>query len=229
MSLNDFHRYTAWHDHVNQQVYDAPPDPWALVSVDPQKIDEFNVVPVKWGLNRIVGGDWDDSENLTSMSTTPIYRGLKQRFEEGLDWQETDYYEMGKYRIEQEGEFRGCTDVCRLIEERCVDVDEIFDSIRRDGYRPNVGNLYESPRDAAGIHELEPMVLIGRTGDVYCTEGFHRLTLAKLLDLTTLPVYVVQRHELWQQTRDQVQNAEVKGLTNCDVSADHPDLQDVTT
>ena len=52
-----------------------------------------------------------------------------------------------------------------------------------EGYRPNRGVVYDGPENAGYIHDLEPIALIGRDGEVIWTEGFHRLVLADLADI----------------------------------------------
>ena len=60
--------------------------------------------------------------------------------------------------------------------------------------------MYDGPEDVGYIHDLEPMALIGRDGEVIWTEGFHRLVLADLADIGAIPVYVLRRHEAWQRS-----------------------------
>ena len=228
MGLDWFLHYTGWNDFANCKRFSAPADPWKLVRVNPADVDHLTIVPITWGLGRVQGGDWDSAADLTPVTEIPAYRGFRQRFEAGRDWTDTAYYEMAVSRIERNGQFRGCSDPAEFLETNCAAVDELYERIREEGYRPNRGTVYDHPDDADTVHDLEPMVVVGRSGDVYWTEGFHRLVIAKLLDVPAVPVYVLQRHAEWQAVRD-----EVAGADDADRSAerravaDHPDLEDV--
>jgi hypothetical protein len=102
-------------------------------------------------------------------------------------------------------------------------MDQLYETIQEEGYRPNRGALYDEPKEVESPHELEPLVLIGRSGEVYWTEGFHRLIIAKLLETDRIPVYVVRRHEQWQHIRDRMCDRS----TEPDRYADHPDVEDI--
>lgn len=228
MGLDWFQYYTARTDVASRKRYDAPADLWKLVRVNPADVEYLSVIVVKWGLGRVRGGEWDDRRNLTPVEDIPAAVGFRQRFEGGADWTETAYFEMAKTRIDEHGQFRGCEDVEEFLETKCREIDELYESIKEVGYRPNCGTVYESPVDAEYIHDLELMVLIGRVGEIYWTEGFHRLVLAKLLDVETIPVYVLQRHEEWQQVREEIHGTPTDELPPALESyADHPDVQDL--
>ena len=225
MGIEWFRRNTEWNDFANRKQYDAPADPWKLLRVSPTNITHLSVAPVKWGLGRVHSGDWDKASNLTPVTDIPVYRGLRQRFEDGFDWEETAYFEMAETRIEEHGQFRGYDTVDEFLQTRCPEIETLYENIRQEGYRPNRGTVYTYPTDAESIHDLEPMVLIGRSGEVYWTEGFTRLTVAKLLNVTEIPVYALQRHEEWQQIRDRISNRQGSELES-DLApyVDHPDI-----
>ena len=230
MSLDWFRFYTAWNDFANQKRYDAPADPWKLLRVDPADVESLTVIPMKWGLGRVRDGEWDDTSNVTSVNDIPAYRGFKQRFEKGTDWEETAYYEMARERIDEHGEFRGSEDIEEFRQTNCHEIDELFESVRREGYRPNRGTIYDSPETAEYIHDLEPMVLIGRSGEIYWTEGFHRLVIAKLLDVEEIPVYVLRRHEDWQRIRDEIRATPSAELSlDLEAHTDHADIENISS
>ena len=68
---------------------------WPTVYVDPNSIEystNTRFRPVLRHIGRVEGGDWDlDPVPLDSEATA---RGLRQRFEDGLDWEKTDYFAM---------------------------------------------------------------------------------------------------------------------------------------
>lgn len=233
MNLDYFRLCSAWNEYANRRIYDAPADPWRLVEVDPTAIERWATVSLRWGLGRVRGGDWDLPSETSSFRDLPVYQGLEQRFDEGLDWAETDYYDRVAERIEnEEGGHKGIESV-EEIDSVMSGYQELYESIRDEGYRTNKGVLYDSPEAADFIHDLEPMVLIARDGEVILTEGFHRTAIAAHLGLAELPVYVLRRHERWQHVRDRVANAvtidevDVPEHVDRDELADHPDLADV--
>lgn len=225
--LSEFRYYSLWHSHANQRLYDATADPWAQISVDPTNIDHFSVVSLIWGLGRVEGGDWDRPNNCRGLFDTKMYDGLRQHFVDGRAWKETAYHDWVVECIESDGHFRGYETAARVVEERYPCIDDLYADMCEDGYRPNHGNLYGEPAEVSRIHELDPMVLLGRSGEVIWTEGFHRLFLAQFAGIGKIPVYVLRRHEEWQRVRDRI--AVQGGAVPADLTehATHPDLQDV--
>lgn len=224
MWMDDFRRRTRWNAHANERRYTAPADPFELVEVDPTTVERYAPVSLKWGLNR-VRGDWDRSENCQPLDDFYIYAGIIERFEQGQDWEETVYYEHLVERVE-DGGFRGCETVEEIEEEILPAIEGMYEDMRENGYRTNLGVVYDDVEDFEYIHDLEPLVLIDRDGEVLWSEGYHRLALACVTGIDTVPVYVIRRHEKWQQVRDAVAKAgDVP--PEYEAYADHPDLQDV--
>lgn len=217
--LDRFRRRTAWTAFANDRRWETPADPWSLLHVAPTRPDRWNVCSLLWGLGRIQAGDWDEPTETTKLSETPMVEGLRQRFEDDRPWTETAYYEHARERLNAGDSYAGVDSVETLLEERFPEIDALYASIRHDGYRPNSGIVYDDPTDVERIHELEPMVLIGRDGEIIWTEGFHRLVLAAIAGVETIPVYVLQRHTAWQQIRERAADGEV---TRYD---DHPDIR----
>lgn len=226
MWLDAFRRRTAWNAYANERLYEAPADSWALVHVDPQTVEYYTTASLKWGLNRVAGGDWDRPVNCHPIDDMYITEGLTQRFEAGREWPETAYYEAAVERIEADGSFRGVDSVEIFRDDYLPAVDALYEDMGENGYRPNRGVVYDRPADAEYIHDLEPMVLFGRDGDPIWTEGYHRLVMARLLGVDTIPVYVLRRHVQWQRTRDRIVTDDA---APADVAAtDHPDLHALT-
>jgi len=226
--LDEFRYRTAWNATANERRYDAPADPWAFVRVDPSGVERFNIVSLLWGLGRVRDGDWDRPENCRRIDDTPIHEGLTQRFADGRDWTETAYYEHAVERIENDGDHKGVESADELREGLLPAIDDLYADLCDEGYRPNRGVVYDDPENADYIHDLEPMVLIGRDGEIIWTEGFHRLVLADLAGIDAIPVYVLRRHEAWQRVRDALARTtpEERPL-ELDAHADHPDVRDL--
>ena len=58
--------------------------------------------------------------------------------------------------------------------------------------------------ETASAHHLEPLVAIGRDGEVQLCEGFHRTSIASVLELDRIPVNVLCRHAEWQRLRSRI-------------------------
>jgi len=234
MDVERLRYYSRWHRFANERRYDGPADPWKLLDVDPNAVETYNSeLRLNWGVGRVQGGDWDREEHCTPLQETNTCRGLRQRFEAGCDWEETDLYRQAEERIEECGTARGYDSIEAFRDVRCEHIDDLYHSIEQEGYRPNEAATHETPADASAfedayVHHLEPLVLVGRDGDIYLTEGLHRFTIASILDLEEIPVYVLCRHEQWQRVRDRLHDVPVANWPDeSGVDADHPDLQDV--
>lgn len=232
MDLARFRYYTDWHTHANQRRYEAPADPWRLVHVDPSAIDRYNTeLPLNWGLGRIEGGDWDCDERCHLLDETVVFQGLRERFEQGVEWGETALYKWAAEQFDVGKTVRGYEDLSDFRDVRLSHIDDLFHSIRDDGYRPNRDATHEpasddNPLENAYANLLEPLVLIGRTGELLLTEGFHRVAIASILDLGSVPVLVLCRHVDWQNQRDVIQGNGPAAASPSSQTTDHPDLED---
>lgn len=224
MWFDDFRSRTEWNAYANERRYDAPAEPWSFVRVDPSAVTRYSPVSFAWGLGRVRGGSWDRPENCEWVEETWIYRGLKGRFEEGRDWEETVYYEHVVEQFELEVSYRGY----ETVEARLAGVDALYKSMSEVGYRPNRGTVYDDPGGIDHIHDLEPLVLVGRSGEIIWSEGFHRLVIAKLVGIEVVSVYVLRRHERWQRIRDELATTPPEERRpELRAYADHPDLKEI--
>ncbi|WP_255168329.1 hypothetical protein [Natrononativus amylolyticus] len=195
--------------------YEALADPFALIEVDPNAIVDAN-----HGINKYLeagavrGGDWD--RRVVPYEESLKYRSVEQRFVEGRDWEETVGHDALCRRLEAEGEVDGCFSLADL-QRRYERIDGLYESMRRHGYDPARG--YDGPDTRVSTALDQVCVSIGRDGAlIFCGGGNHRLSIAKVLELETIPVRVVVRHAAWQARRERVVAA---GLEE---SQSHPDL-----
>lgn len=235
VQFDRFRYYTRWHAFANRKRYDAPADPWTLVHVDPSNVEYCNnEIRLNWGLGRVQGGRWNREEHRYPVREMPIWRGLVQRFEDGDDWDETTLYRRAADRFDDGVAHRGYEDVNEFRDVRCEYLDTLYETIRDDGYRSNRDAGHDNPAasdvpfEDAYAHHLEPLVVIGPSGEIYWTEGYHRLAIASILNVDEIPVHVLCRHEEWQRIRD-----EIHGIPGSDRSPEfdgdtaHPDLRDI--
>lgn len=230
MSFRRFRYYTRWHQFANRRRYAAPADPWTPIWVDPAAVEYYATVSLEWGLGRVRDGDWDRPSNCDLLRETTTAKGLRQRFEEGRAWEDTALHERAAEQFSEGTDVRGYESLDRFRDERLDSLDELFESIRRDGYRPNYETTDDDPTEVGRVQDLEPLVCIGRSGHVRWNEGYHRLVIAKILGVEAIPVYVVRRHRQWQRKRDEISETPVADLSpELDADTDHPDMRDVTS
>ena len=233
--LDRFWTTTEWHAVATERLYTAPADPMRLVWVDPAQVNRFTgSLRLDVGLGRVQDGEWDRPEQCDAIRETETYRGLVQRLADGQDWESTALYERAKRRFAEAGQFRGYEDLEAFRETRCAYLDDLYESIRTEGYRPNVDAAHDNPatddnpfEDAYANH-LEPLVAIGRTGEVVWAEGYHRFAIADILDLGEIPVQVLCRHREWQRVRDAVaEPGGERAPQGVAIDPEHPDLREL--
>ncbi len=130
-----------------------------------------------------IAGDWDcDPDQFNDLV---IFRSIRNHFKEGLPWSDTKYYSKHKERIES-GNTTYCESVSTL-QEKCSRIDHLYESIKSNGY--------QSQKSLNGRPDHEIAVNIGRNGEIlYNSEGRHRLSIAKLLNIDYVPVIVLAKH-----------------------------------
>jgi hypothetical protein len=233
-SSRQFRALTNLRHRIQQLRYVAPADPYKLIRLDPREITYTNSKFVRqWGFGQIRGGEWDLPRHRRDLEDNWVVVGLRQRFEEGRDWKDTVYYERARQQFIEGNSKWNYEDIDQFIEVRCAYVDDLYRLIRDEGYRPNVEAYHDVPRQDVRSEEydqrFEPLVVIGRDGDVLLADGRHRVAIARILGLESVPVNVLGRHRKWQQVRD----AFARARTRSDVDSKlrsyfgHPDVADL--
>ena len=199
-------------------------------AVDPQYI-AYDAVhtyfSIRHGAGHVVSGDWDLDSNRVPLDVNPfeqsdyeyesygnveVIYGLKERFVDGKDWEATDLYEHSMRRLEQGHHLWGFgASTAEEFETYCEKIDSLYRTIQRRGYK----SQQELPNGRIGD---EVSVLIGRDGEYFFNNGIHRLAIARVLGLDSIPVVVTARHQSWAAFRQQVANQ------RDDSYPDHPDL-----
>ena len=205
--------------------YDSPIEPFCLYSVAPTDIT--SIPSRKFGTTwecSIKGGGWDKKlKDFVDVST--VFRSFQERFENDVDWEDT---ELHSYAIEivRSGEtWKTCESEDEII-DRLHSYDELYNQLKREGYKTQRQLRSEtSSSDPLRDKRHHPpefseiTIDIGRDGELIWYSGIHRLSIARILELDSVPVRIRVRHEKWQRYRDEVWN---------DPSMDaswHPDLQ----
>jgi len=165
----------------------------------------------------IVGSDWD--LNINSLNNSIKHNSLRQRYLEGVDWEETEIFDLYRKQFaEKNRKIKGCSNINDLIDHYYETVDKMFINIKKNGVLPP---------DQDGISSI--LVYINRKGEILMSyEGNHRLGISRLLDFNKLPVKVQARHIKWQFIRDNFEKELKRASAEKKLYLKyHPDLQDI--
>ena len=185
----------------------------------------------------IRGGDWDSVRRRFEDST--VYTSFVEHFENDAPWEDTVLYNEAIDRIRDGERWWRCTTEAQF-RDRCRELDQLFNTIRKDGYktqrnllaRDDVWIQSRGAKNASDFQILkcEVAVNIGRNGELIFHDGRNRLAMAKILGLEEIPVVVLVRHEGWQRLRDEIVMGKRKQSDLSEVIRSHPDLpQNVPT
>ena len=186
----------------------------------------------------VLSGPWDLFRE--PWKEVPLYQSLEERFLERKSWKETQYYRERARKINQ-GEPSWSLSSIDELDQRCEDIDSLYDSMKADGYVPQEtlikrgADVLEtaSPRTISIFGESYPdecRVGIGRNGEIIrLGGGLHRLSVAKILDIDDVPLLVVVRHRKWKRKREKIATTgSIDDLGEWGRQyLDHPDMQDV--
>jgi hypothetical protein len=193
--------------------YPAPIDPTKIHWVDPDLIryqsnPYFDQTEMA---GAVLGGNWDADP--ISFDETPVYQSLYDRFVNGSAWHDTILYKVidSKFVNNPDDTNWGCDSIDEF-EGRLRELDELYESIDREGYKSQAElseSTIEDPisfrPEAEHKRQLDEVTVnIGRHGELFCNHGRHRLSIAKILDVDSIPVRVVVRHQVWQDFRDEL-------------------------
>lgn len=209
--------------------YSAPIHPLKLIYIDPHCITEMLTSPVDnrrfRRLSPVIDGKWD--EKTRSLFDYDLFYSVHDHFKHDIPWEETDLYSRVQTEIEGTDDWGkwGCTNF-EDFKHRLTSLDRLYESIQQDGYKTQreleqsgTGPIKTRPCLPPEWHEVT--VHLDRDGKFIFHEGRHRLAIAQAIELDSIPVRIMVRHENWQSQRDRVYSWE--GDTDSEVSH-HPDI-----
>jgi hypothetical protein len=173
---------------LRSDVLDAPNE---LIWVDPRKLDR--TIPLSKGLRtyesvfghslRVYGlirqGDWDLRQS--SFSDDRHFLALRQRFVENLFWEQTEYFKIFHAAIKSRGQHRGFRTWSAFHNTCLLNWDNLFATLKSQAAQSGKFPVYGRPYD-----HIETAV--DRSGRLCFLDGKHRLAMAKLLDVSSVPV-----------------------------------------
>ena len=199
----------------------AAVDPYRLLDLSPQFVEghssgRFDSIA---DAGRVVDGDWD-REGPVTFESRVRYPSFREHFLEGVPWEETAFYrsKIEKIRSDRPAKYASVD----ALDRKCGELDRIYEELRTSGYRTQAeiataagssgtivgdGGRGVLPWGSKHLVRSEVAVDVARDGEPMLNEGRHRMCLAKLLALDSIPVRVVVRHREWQDRRNEVADA----------------------
>lgn len=208
---------------------ESAPSHYELIDVDPDDI-KYCTLPslmAQLELSRcgthIEGGNWDRREKyegrwytrhfdppvVAEFEDHVLFRSMKNHFEYGVSWEDTEWYSWVRQNPHVVGQYEDEQTADRRLHE----LETLYDDVAENGYqkqrqllRRSNAAFFAKRFPSPEYHEID--VNIGRDGELYFNyNGRHRLAIAKILNVDTLPVRVFTRHAEWQRKRNEVANA----------------------
>jgi hypothetical protein len=205
---------------ASRRRFKALADPNKIIWVRPEDITYKLKYDLDIYFGDILSGDWD-VRRLVELESSEKHRSVYQRYVLGFSWEDTELFRrIYTARLESGERIRGVESVGDLANEYGRKVDGLFSSMKQEGF------VIE--RDASGRPKTLPHVHIGRNGDIiFGNNGNHRLAIARILKVESVPCWVRSRHLLWQRVREQFAVEAAKNPFAPSVSDAHPDLADL--
>jgi len=202
----------------------APVTPFRVVDVDPDDVEymvEDGAMPrqardgevfskprFKYA-GAVIGGDWDQSRR--RFEDSDLFRSFEAHFERGVAWTDTPFFDTALSHVEEGTTMWGCSSRSELV-DRCRELDDLYAAIDRHGYRSQRALAESGVEDPVTGDDSRPYhvrlvndelaVCVGREGELLFYDGRNRLAIAKLLDLDSIPVWILVRHRRWQRLRN---------------------------
>lgn len=208
--------------------YDYRTDPYKLLILDPENIiyisqNRFGYSKERFNFGGCIkGGNWDITKE--RFCENLVYKSFKMRFQKDINWELTPIYK-NTIKIINAGEssWHNCSNE-EDLKNRCQEMDSLYQSIKDNGYKRQEALLDEREDDLTNpalFRKIldEVCVNIGRNGEVLFVGGYHRLSIAKILGLKKIPVWVQVRHHQWQEKIDQINSNNKNGK--------HPDIMEL--
>lgn len=242
--------YRRWY-RTDFEEKSASPDPFKLERIAPERINRFTPRVYPPWLNRrklfgaVRSGNWDrrpleaipkfggpPSQLFLgeTVDESPLYRAMKRHFKHGVAWEETEFVREVLSLVEGGIDASECVwQDCRSpadVRRRCQRLEDIYQAMATEGCL-SCRKRTDPRRRRRGfldVMENEIVVDVGRDGDLLLVSGKHRLFLARVLELDTVPVAFLVRHANWMQTRRVI----ASDSSSTDEGRErHPDLRDL--
>jgi len=183
----------------------------------------------KWyNYSKVFGGNWDLSKK--PFENTLIYRAFIQRFKNKKSWEDIDYYQFVLNKKIDENNIL-LNQHKKGVDKKFSRLESLYYEIKRNGIKAK--REFTTPKGWFAKFDIRTImddisIDIGRDGQLLIGHGKHRLAIAKFLDLPSVPVVIIIRHEKWMNFRKNLiyfLKSYQEGLP-CKIIT-HPDLQNI--
>lgn len=171
--------------------------------VDPKKIRYVlrEVYSIKDEFS-ILDGDWDI--NVVEFEKCPVYIGCHELLIEGKNWHDTIIYKAAIELIKQ-GKPQWMYRTVESFDNRETEIRNTFESLKKEVYDQQ--HVPEGIKiwNPDGKYKDEIAVAIGRNGNLLFLNGFHRTSIAKMLNLSKIPIRIAKIHLQWKNFCNEVE------------------------
>ena len=188
--------------------------------------DHIKKVGIGWGnynrldeMGKVKSGDWD--LNTMPFENFDIYQSLKQRLLYNKKWEDLPYYKSNYEKILNGETPWGMSSIFDL-NKRLINLEKLYFNIKKNGYHSQ--RQIETLNGFKKVFD-EITVRISRNGELLFENGRHRLTIAKILGLSKIPVIVTWRHEKWNNFSIILKNK--FKIKNYDLFDNHPEFTNI--
>lgn len=170
-----------------------------LTYVDPAECDRLYEGWHRRHSALVADGNWDLEATL--FENDPKMVACRQHFEMGKPWEETGIYEYILGQIEKRGgRYDGCSTIDDVV-NRYRRLDVIYDQIRKDGRLRSSGEFGWRFRETGGV-----VIHFDRNArPIASGRGAHRLAIARILHLRSLPAMLGVVHRASMRNVDRMQ------------------------
>lgn len=173
---------------------------------NPKKIDyylEGNFINTS-GYSLTLKGDWDRA--IKDFKDLSVFRALKQIIEEGENWEETQFYNQTLKEISKGINKLGCK-TKEELETKLKNIVSLSNQLKEDN-RILSGNTNYIKKKIKNLRQLgiidDITVVIGRYGQIINIGGGMGLSIAKLSNISLVPIYITARHKKWIDFRKEL-------------------------
>ena len=187
-------------------------------------------------IGKVIDGDWDN--HVEDIHKTKTFRLLYDRFSKKMPWRECAVYKkfFSQIATGKDINYHKISTRDDLL-KRASKLDKLFNDIRNNGYKTQNKLLSKNitflkRRLISFEHKMsnEITVNIDRNGNfIHIRSGLHRLAIAQILKINSIPVRVLIRHKNWQEIRTQFNKSkshknDLPGYLK--KYLDHPDIEE---
>ncbi len=173
-----------------------------IIWIDPNEINEVydpGFRPYRNNVCQVMSGNWD--KDLPDFEDVFPYSAFQEHYLYDVPWEQTEMYSYLENLFNKNKTWHGCSSLSKADEE-LRKLDKLYQNIKTEGYKTQKEILESGIEDplmdipvSLENHERgEVTVNIGRDGKIILEDGRHRVAIAKLLNLNSIPVHILVTH-----------------------------------